>query len=155
MEFGESFGMLLFFGLFEIIGGAAVGAGLRSAWRRDASGLFFLIWGAGFGGIPLLIGGVTFLSQGEPIYFYAQLFVFVLAIVTVALLPDDLLDPNRQPNSEEGRAIGGAIMTMLGGTVVLLTMQGGLSLPLLIGGFFALLGALLLVASAIGVLRTS
>lgn len=153
MELNEMFGMLLFFALFEIIGGAALGAGLRKLWRRDGSGLFFLVWGAGFGGIPLIIGGATFLTEGKPIYFYAQLFAFVLAMVTVALLPDDLLEANREPNSAEGGAIGGAIMTMLGATVVLLTMQGGLSIPLLLGGFFALLGALLLIATAIGVLR--
>lgn len=154
MELNESFGTLLFFAVFEILGGAGVGAGLRSVWRRDASGLFFLIWGAGFGGIPLIIGAVTFISQGEPIYFYAQLFLFVLAVVIVALVPDDLFAANRQPDRAEGPAIGGAIMTMLGGTVVLLTLQGGVSIPLLLGGFFALLGALLLVTSAIGVLRS-
>lgn len=154
MEWNESFGMLVFFAIFEILGGAAVGAGLRSVWRRNASGLFFLIWGAGFGGIPLIIGGATFLSQGELMYFYAQLFVFVLAVVVVALVPDDLFERDRQLDRAEGFAIGGAIMTMVGGMVMVLTLQGGVSLPLLIGGFFALLGALFLVTSAIGVLRS-
>lgn len=153
MEWNDSFGMLLFLSLFAIIGGAAVGAGLRNIVRGNLAGLFFLVWGAGFGGIPLIIGAANFLAAGEPIYFYAQLFVFVLPVITVALMPDDLLAAGRQPNSAEGGAIGSAIMTMIGGTVVLLTLQDGLSIPLLIGGLFAVVGAILLITTTIGVLR--
>jgi hypothetical protein len=148
-----AFELLLFFSLFEVIGGAALGAGLRSLLRRNFAGVFFLIWGAGFGGIPLLIGAASFLSSGQPIYFYAQVFIFLTPAVTVMLLPDDFMQASRTNNTSEAGAIVGAIMAMVGGAVVLLNLDGGNIIALLIGGFFAFLGAFFLIRTAVTILR--
>jgi hypothetical protein len=148
-----AFEMLLFFSLFEVIGGAALGAGLRGLLRRNFATVFFLVWGAGFGGIPLLIGAVSFLGMGQPMYFYAQVFIFLTAVVTVMLLPDDFMQSSRTANTSEAGAIVGAVMAMIGGTVVLLNLNGGNLIALLIGGFFAFLGAFILIRTAIVVLR--
>lgn len=149
MELNETFGMMLFFSLFAVLGGAGVGAGLRQLLRRNMSGLFFLVWGAGFGGIPLVIGAATFLPQAKPIYFYTQLFMFIMPMIVVTLLPDEPLDASR----DLGVAIGGAIMIMLGGMIILFTMQNGVGIFLVAGGFIALLGAAFLIYAALGVLR--
>jgi hypothetical protein len=155
MDLEDPFGMLIFLCIFEILGGAALGAALRSLARRDVSGLFFLIWGGGFAGIPFVIGAVTFLSAHQATYFYAQAFVLLTMIVTVGLLPDDFLQGGRETGGAEGGAIVGAVMTMIGGAVVLFNLRGGLGIGLVIGGFFAFLGAILLIRTAIGVLRSS
>ncbi len=147
------FEMLLFFGLFEVLGGAAVGAGLRGLLRRNLTTTFFLIWGAGFGGIPLIIGAVNFLSSGQPALFYAQLFLFVAPIVTVMFLPEDFMQSGRIGRGSEGGAIASAIMAMIGGTVVLLNLNDGNLFILLIGGIFAFLGVFLLIRAAVVILR--
>lgn len=154
MDLNDAFGTLIFLSLFEIIGGAAIGVAIRGLLRRDTMLVFFLIWGAGFGGIPFLIGALTFLAKGQTIYFYAQAFVFLTAIVTVGLLPNDFLRVQGETTGAESGAILGAIMTMLGGAVVLFTIREGLSIGLLIGGFFALLGAFILVRTTITIVRS-
>lgn len=152
---GESpFGMLIFFAIFEVLGGAALGVALRGILRRDFTGLFFLIWGAGFGGIPLFIGAATFLSTDAPMYFYAQLFLFLTAIVTVALLPNDFMQSRGEGSAGEGGAIMGALMTMLGGAVVVLNLREGLSIGIIIGAFFAIVGLYILLRTAFGIVRS-
>lgn len=150
----DTFGQLIFFSIFQVIGGAALGAGIRSVLQHDLTGVFFIIWGAGFGGIPALIGAVTFIGSGQAVYFYAQLFIFLTTIVTVMLLPRDFLQKEGQAGAESG-AILGAIMAMVGGGVVLFNVRGGDWIALLVGGIFALLGAFLLIRSSISVLRSS
>lgn len=152
MDLDEPFGMLLFLCIFEVLGGAALGAAFRSLARRDLSGLFFLIWGGGFAGIPFLIGAITFLSAQQLVYLYAQTFVLLTVIVTVALLPADFLQGHA---AGEGRAVAGAVLTMIGGAVVLMNLRAGLGLGLLIGGFLALVGVLLFIRAAMGVLRSA
>jgi len=56
-------GMILFFALFITLGFLALGSSLR---RKGQS--FFRIWGAGFGGIPLLMSIVFALAMGFPVY---------------------------------------------------------------------------------------
>jgi uncharacterized protein len=56
-------GIILFFALFITLGFLALG----SALRRKGQG-FFLIWGAGFGGIPLLMSIAFALTMGFPVY---------------------------------------------------------------------------------------
>lgn len=153
MESSDAFGMLLFLCIFEIIGGAAVGFALRGLLQRDLSGCFFLIWGSGFGGIPLVIGGVSFLTSGQPTYFFAQLFVLLATIVTLALLPRDFMETRGDSGGAEGAALVGAVMTMVGGAVVLLTMKEGIGVPLLVGAIIAAFGIWLLLRTAIGVVR--
>ena len=61
-------GIILFFALFITIGFLALG----SALRRKGQG-FFLIWGAGFGGIPLLMSIAFGLAMGFPLYILPSL----------------------------------------------------------------------------------
>lgn len=153
MDLNEPFGMLMFFGIFEVLGGAALGFALRGILRRDFSGCFFLIWGAGFAGIPLVIGAATFSSEGQPTYFYAQLFVLLVTILIVALLPSDLFQGMSETGGVGGGAIAGALMMMIGGAVILLTLKEGFGLPMILGGILAAVGAFLLFGTAVRALR--
>lgn len=153
MDLNSAFGMLMFFGIFEVLGGAALGFALRGILRRDFSGCFFLIWGGGFAGIPLIIGAATFSSLGQTTYFYAQLFVLVVTILTVALLPSDLFQGMSESGGMGGGAIAGAIMMMIGGAVILLTLKEGIGLALIIGGILAAVGAFLLFGTALRAVR--
>jgi uncharacterized protein len=56
-------GVILFFALFITLGFLALGSSLR---RKGQS--FFRIWGAGFGGIPLLMSIAFALAMGFPVY---------------------------------------------------------------------------------------
>lgn len=147
------FGMLLFFCIFVIPGGSALGAALRGFRQHDFSNIFFLIWGGGFGGIPFLIGSSLFLSTHQNLYFYALVFFFLMPVITVAFLPQDFMSPGRTTGASEGAAIAGAVLLMMGGTVVLLNMHTGFSIPLLLGGVLALVGFYLMMRTALRIVR--
>src|SRR5581483_343402 len=133
MNLGEEFGTLLFFCLFELLGGAGVGAGLRGVLRRSPSpGCFFLILGSGFGGIPLLVGAPVLLSGDSPSLYFVQVFVFVLAAVVVAFMPDELMDKNTS-SSFSAAAVGG-VMAMIGAGLLAVTWHEGLGPGMIIGG---------------------
>lgn len=152
----EPLGMLLFFALFEILGGAALGVAFRGILRRDFGGLFFLIWGSGFAGIPFLIGTIMFLSEHQTTYFFALLFLLLTPIVTVALLPDDFMQSGGATGGgTDGGAILGAVLMMIGGTVVLLSLRGGIGLALFLGAVVGLLGILLILRTTLRILRPS
>jgi hypothetical protein len=153
MDLNDEFGMLLFFSIFEVLGGGALGFALRGILRRDFSGCFFLIWGAGFAGIPLVIGAATFLSEGQATYFYAQLFVFLAAMLTVALLPSDLFQGMGESGGVGIGAVVGAVMAMVGGAIILLNLKEGFGFPMILGGIFAVVGALILSGTVVRVIR--
>jgi uncharacterized protein len=67
--------VMLFFALFITLGFLALGYGLRQKGQG-----FFLIWGAGFGGIPLFMSLAFSLAMGFPIYILPAWAVFVLII---------------------------------------------------------------------------
>jgi uncharacterized protein len=56
-------GVILFFALFITLGFLALGSGLRQKGQG-----FFRIWGAGFGGIPLLMSIAFAFAMGFPVY---------------------------------------------------------------------------------------
>jgi uncharacterized protein len=56
-------GVILFFALFITLGFLALGAGLRKKGQG-----FFRIWGAGFGGIPLLMSIAFAFAMGFPVF---------------------------------------------------------------------------------------
>jgi uncharacterized protein len=68
-------GVMFFFALFITLGFLALGYALRQKGQG-----FFLIWGAGFGGIPLLMSLGFSLAMGFPIYILPAWAVFVLII---------------------------------------------------------------------------
>ena len=155
MDSGEAFSSFLFLCVFEVLGGAAVGAFVRTLLRREAPGIsiFFLIWGLGFGGIPLLIGAATLTTSDRPSLFLAQVFVFVMAIVLVALMPSEVFD--KDANGNLPSAIVGAVLAMFGASVLLLTLQDGINIGTLIGAGMAFGGIVILLRAVFVVLRPS
>jgi uncharacterized protein len=68
-------GVMLFFALFITLGFLALGYALRQKGQG-----FFLIWGSGFGGIPLLMSLAFSLAMGFPIYILPAWALIVLII---------------------------------------------------------------------------
>ena len=84
---------LAFVSIFHAIGGIAIGStfrGLRYGfpWGR----IFFLIWGALFGCLPLSIGAQTFTKAGAPYLFGIEMVVLMSSILGAALMPDWVLE---------------------------------------------------------------
>lgn len=144
MSGGEAFSTFLFLCVFVVLGGGAIGAFVRTLLHRQAPGLslFFLIWGSGFAGIPLLIGGIELLNSDRPGLFLAQLFVFAASILLVALAPSELFEKDASSNFPT--AIVGAVLAMFGAAVLLLTWREGLGVGSLIGAGLAIGGCVIL-----------
>lgn len=68
-------GIMLFFSLFITLGFLALGYALRQKGQG-----FFLIWGAGFGGIPLFMSLVFGWAMGFPIYILPAWALIVLIV---------------------------------------------------------------------------
>ena len=137
----NSITQLGFLCIFNLIGGAAIGSVLRSVLRGKFScnSIFFLIWGTGFGGLPLVFGVQEF-QKGASYFLLVQLAVFVTAILVVAFIPEDLLTTLRSPNIF-AIAIGGVFLTL--GVAMLFTNLFPLKTlqdKLLGGGIFILTG---------------
>lgn len=145
-------GFLLVFILpFHIIGGAALGAALHRTVRDGftlsslGANFFLFVWGAMFGGLPLLFG----LTMEIGWFFFLQSAVFLGTVAGVALYYEWLRGLYSQP----GMAIAsiGFVLLLVGAalTITLLTAGGGEGLlPGLIfggiGGILTLTGVLLL-----------
>ena len=143
---------LLFLAAFQLAGGTALGFGLRSA-AMGGAGWFFVIWGAGFGGIPTLIG--TVMTLAEPGMLRLAWFppvVFIGAVVSAFALWYPLAK-----TYGAGPTFGVALGTMLllGGMLLaaLVFGQRGGTLPTVIGGALFLAGGALIALSAGAILR--
>jgi uncharacterized protein len=68
-------GIILFFALFITLGFLALGSGLLQKGQG-----FFRIWGAGFGGIPLLMSIAFAFAMGFPVYILPAWAVFMLIL---------------------------------------------------------------------------
>lgn len=127
--------------IFNLIGGVAIGSVMRGILRRQVAchSLFLLVWGAGFGGLPLIFG-VQLLDRW-PWFLALQLFIFAAAILVTALVPDLYLESFKSPLVTY---IGiGGVMLLIGigaGVSVLLDATDWL-VKLVVGGIFALVGA--------------
>ncbi|MEW5717348.1 MAG: hypothetical protein AB1817_01855 [Chloroflexota bacterium] len=137
----NSITQLGFLCLFNLIGGAAIGSVLRGVLRGrfSCNSIFFLIWGAGFGGMPLLFG-IQELQKGAPYFLLVQFAVFVTAILVVAIISDELLATLRSPNIFT-IAIGGVFL-MLGAAMLFTNFfeLKGWAEKLLGGGIFIVTG---------------
>ncbi|MBI5653043.1 MAG: hypothetical protein HZC40_21735 [Chloroflexi bacterium] len=133
-------GILGFLSIFHIIGGAAIGFTLRGL--RDGFSIrvpFMLIWGAGFGGLPLIMGFVMFAQMEMPYLVLAQIFIFIGAILVTALTPDWYLDVFK---SKEVGAIGfGGIFLLVGIAVAVVSFREEPLVALVFGGIFGGVGA--------------
>ena len=139
----EQFSSLAFLALFQIIGGVAVGSGLRTLLvNHSPAGIFLVIWGLIFGGGPALASlGTTAGGRFSPLLFAGPA-VFIGAVLFSLFLLPSLV-----------QLLGAGNFTMLAvGTaflffgvfygVGLLRAQQGLG-GLFFSGIFVIVGALL------------
>ena len=140
----ELIGQLAFVSIFHVLGGIAIGSTVRSLRKGlDGRGIFFLIWGAGFGCMPLAIGAGIF-SQAHAMYlFVIEVLVLAGAIGVMAFIPDWMLEmftsPEMMPIEMGGLFI--LIGVIVGGAM----LKTNPLFTLLFGGSFAGAGALLFV----------
>lgn len=135
--------LLGFLSLFHIIGGAVIGTTLRGLrGGLSCNTPFLLMWGVGFGGIPLMFGWMMFNQQGMLYLLIAQILVFVGAILLAALQPAWVFEPFKTPAV---RMIGtGGICLIIGVTIGIATVQQEPMVALLFGGIFGGVGALVM-----------
>lgn len=149
----ENLGILAFLIIFEILGGVGLGVGLRGlVGRASPAATFFIIWGAGFAGIPLIIGATFFLPNGDPVYFVAEAFVLFMAVIVTAFAPDALFQDSKD-GSLFGLAVAGGLLVLFGGVVILLAAAQSW-LGVLLGGAVGLLGAFFLYIAVRDAFRT-
>lgn len=154
MSFQEALGLLAFLAMFIIPGGAALGGFCRSLVRHDFQGLnlFFLVWGGGFAGIPLLIGATQFISGGRFAFFIATLFLFGMTILVVALTPADLF--SNTAGDGYSPVVIGAFLAVIGTGIVAMSAPNGISTPLVVGLLLGAAGAIIVLRAAYKALRT-
>ncbi len=138
----EGLTTLGFVSLFHIIGGIAIGVGLRRLFRGiSCQPVFFLVWGGLFGGMPLFIGAAELAAKGQLLFFSVEIVILVATILLVALTPDWIAEAFRSQS----------IYLMLFGSIFLIVGIGaglaawqeqfvtGLILILVFGGTGALI----------------
>ena len=140
-------------GMFHLIGGVALGIPLRQ-WLRgrfSCNSIFFVVWGAMFGVLPLVIGFNVFVPHGATDEFNLELALLLVPILIVVLLPDRFLA------SFDARAI---LPVAIGGVFLLVGLGVGAALyssspltALIIGGVFGGLGGMVLIAGVVSALR--
>ncbi len=123
------------FCIFHLLGGIAIGKGLRELFARRSKGVFFyFLWGGMFGVMPLAFGG----SIRVPYAIYVQAFVLIAAIAVMAFLPEQFLASLASPPVI---ATGiGAIFFLAGLGGFFLTLSQDVGGALLVGGIFTLVG---------------
>ena len=133
---------MVFLGVFQLIGGLAAGSGLRKLLVEHAlSSSFLIIWGFGFGGIPMLIGAALGASTRLPLLALVGPAVFLSALAFgLLLLPwfSQVMGP-----STLATLFMGSVFT-LGGSAVALAIvrsgKGATTVGLMVAGIFVLIG---------------
>jgi hypothetical protein len=139
---------------FHVGGGAALGVALHNTFKGgfSCSGVFqngfLFLWGAMFGGIPLLFG----LAMETPWFFAIELLTFVGAIVVVALGYDWLKDLYTNPGMFMGTF--GLVFSLVGFGLAALMIGGGEPSGGFIGLVFGGIGGVLLLAGVLMMLRS-
>jgi hypothetical protein len=133
----------LFLAIFQVIGGLAVGSGLRPLiFERTPRGAFLIIWGLGFGGIPALMGIAFAVAGGVPLLALAGPVVFVGALLCGLIVLPALVS-EYGVSTLVSIAIGTLFMLIGFGVGVGLIREREVVGGLLFGGIFGLVGALL------------
>ncbi len=127
--------------IFNLLGGIAIGKGLRDVLARRFKGVwFYFIWGGMFGVMPLAFGG----SGPIPYAIYVQAFVLIAAVAVMAFLPEQFFASLSSPPVI---ATGiGAIFFLAGLAGFFLTLRQDVGGALLLGGMFTLVGGGFMVA---------
>lgn len=149
----SSLGFLIAFLLpFHVGGGAALGIALRRIFSGGfklsnlAGNGFLLVWGATFGGIPLLFG----LSSGMAWFVALQLAVLIGSIIAVAVFYEQLRDLYRHPGMF--LATFGLVFFVVGAALTV-TIGGEAGTGLLVGLIFAGVGGLLTLGGVWALLK--
>lgn len=142
-----------FVSLFELIGGTAIGSSARQFLRGQPSvtAFFLLIWGAGFGLMPLLLGAGLFLNAGMPLVFVAQVGIFVGTIAVVAFAPDELWSALETPGLHQ--MILGAVVVMLAAGFLALTLGSRVEIQHIIAVLIGASGVWMLASGLIKVVK--
>ncbi len=78
--------LTVFFSIFHVLGGGAMGQAVRSAQSGSDKTAFFLLWGAGMGVPPLLFDWFFLIAQGQLIYGLVGPVLFVVTLLASAFL---------------------------------------------------------------------
>lgn len=110
--------LTVFFSIFHVLGGGALGQAVRAARRGSDESTFFLLWGVGMGGLPVIFDWFFLIAQGHLIHGLIGPTLFIITTLASAFL--------------ELKIDGGAVVsTALGSTAFLI---GLFSIPLMLDG---------------------
>jgi hypothetical protein len=139
---------------FHLGGGVALGVALRRIVQGGfkfsslAGNGFLLLWGAVFGGLPLLFG----LAAGPSWFVFLQLATFLGTIIVVAVGYEWLRDLYSQPAMFV--ATFGLFFLLIGTALTASLLSQGDTDGLLIGLIFAGIGGIITLAGGLWLLRS-
>ncbi len=108
--------LTVFFGIFHVLGGGALGQAVRAARRGSDETTFLLLWGVGMGGVTVIFDWFFLIAQGHLVYGLFGPILFIVTTLASAFL--------------EVKVDGGALVSAaLGSTAFLI---GLLSIPLML-----------------------
>jgi hypothetical protein len=146
--------LLGFLSIFHVIGAVALASGLRAIWNwlRDkkrglGNGLFFIVWGAGFGCMPFAFGlGLAVDEEaGTHLVLLGEVIVWGTAFLIALFFWGDVIDWLRPFLHPHMFLVSfGGIFMLVGAAVGSFMIRADLLFALLFGGIFLLVGGALL-----------
>jgi hypothetical protein len=160
----DSLAALGFLSLFHIIGAIALANGLRQVWSRlrhseqgSGNGLFFIVWGAGFGCLPFALGLQIATGQdgGRPQFLLAQVIIWTVVFLVALLGWDEVVDWLRPFLHPDVFLIAfGGLFMLVGAGVGSFVVRDEPLFALLFGGIFMLVGDVFFVIGIRNLLKT-
>jgi len=145
--------LLGFLSIFHVIGAIALANGLRAiwSWLRDkkqglGNGLFFVVWGTGFGCMPFAFGlGLAVDEEmGSPLVLLGETIVWGTAFLTALFFGDHVVDWLRPFLHPPMFLVGfGGIFMLVGAAVGSFMIRVDLLFGLLFGGIFLAVGGVI------------
>lgn len=112
MVFGNPIILVLFFGIFHLTGGLAVGKGIRERRSDNKAGSQLIAWGAVMGATPTLFDWLFLVREGEIVWGFIGPGLFIVAgILGWAFLNGEL---SRRNEKSIGAVLMGGSALMLG-----------------------------------------
>jgi hypothetical protein len=108
--------LTVFFSIFHVLGGVAMGQGVRAALRGSDESMSLVLWGAGMGGLPVIFDWFFLIAQGHLIYGLIGPILFIITTLASAFL--------------QVKMDGGALISAALGSAGL--VMGLLSIPLML-----------------------
>jgi hypothetical protein len=151
----NSISQLGFLCIFNLIGGIAIGTALRGVVRGKLScnNFFFFVWGALFGGMPILYGIAEF-QKGTSFVLPIQVAAFALPIIIVAFVSDEFFETLHSPNILS-IVVGGTFL-MIGCAIIATNIFEikAIQEKLVAGGIFALSGGAVFLIGLVRILKS-